>query len=93
MAAEESYSLHFRIPIGLKERIDADAAHLGITRASYCRALLQQAMGDDTHRVVLHEAFYRLGPVLKSATARVINVAYESLPAILEEELAAQSGE
>ena len=84
-----SKNIHFRLDEEWIERIDQQAAALGVPRASLIRTLVLQAMGEPATLAVLREAHYRVSPIIQRAVARVLTGLHAELPVALNEEMAA----
>lgn len=63
-------------PPELRARVQAYAAELGISEAAVIRQLVASGMDDDAFKVVLAEAHFQLGAVLKNAMAVALKPLY-----------------
>lgn len=81
----KTYPLQFRVEQELIDRLDEQAETLGVSRASYARMLLQQAMGDDTHVTVLQETMYVMTPIIYKSIAKGVERLLGQMPEVVLE--------
>ena len=93
MAGGKSESLYFRARPELRERIDSEAANMGLSRAAFIRMLVQQGMGDPTSLVVLRDTYYQYQQVSRRLIAKAIAETNANLERLIDEELAKSADE
>lgn len=81
--------MYFRARPELRERIDAEARGMGLSRSAFIRMLVQQGMGDPTAQVVLRDTYYQYQQVSRRLIAKAIAQTNANLEALIDEELSA----
>lgn len=84
----KSESMYFRAKPELRDRIDAEAKAMGLTRSAFIRMLVQQGMGDPTALVVLRDTYYQYQQVSRRLIAKAIAQTNDNLETLIDQELA-----